>query len=283
MWKKQFALGLSRACGVPFTEQIQMLKNAGFDGFFVVCDLDVDMEGLSQKAKDLNMRFHSVHAPWDMAAELWHADDGKAEKGIQKLCQCVDWCVRCNAPILVVHPFVGFDRHDVTRQGLERYSQVVDYARKQGVKIAFENVEGIEFLDALMAHFEKDETVGICWDSGHEMCYNHSRDLLAKYGRRLLCTHLNDNLGIRDFEGRITWLDDLHLLPFDGAGDWQDIVKRLHGCGFTDMLTFELNLKSKPGRHENDGYGKIPYDQYLAEAYKRACRIGMMLTKLEEN
>lgn len=283
MWKKQFALSLSRASGIPFVDQLQMVKDAGFDGFFVICNPDVDMEELATKAKELKLRFQSVHAPWDMAAELWHADAQTARKGVQKLCQCVDHCVSCDVPILVVHPFVGFERHDVTEQGLECYGQVVDYAREKGIKIAFENVEGIAFLDALMTHFEKDDTVGFCWDSGHEMCYNHSQDLLARYGHRLLCTHLNDNLGIKDFEGNITFLDDLHLLPFDGVADWQDIVKRLHGCGFEDILTFELNLTSKPGRHENDCYRQMPFAQYLAEAYKRACRVGRMLTKLEEN
>ena len=281
MWKKKLCLGLSQACGIPFEEQLELLKNTGFDGFFVVWGPNVDMESLTKRAKELDMVFQSVHAPWDMAAELWHADDEKAQKGIKTLCGCVEHCVSCGAPILVVHPFVGFDRHDVTEVGLKRYAQVVDYARQRGIRIAFENVEGIEFLDALMAHFAGDITVGFCWDTGHEMCYNHSQDLLARYGDRLLCTHLNDNLGIKDCNGKITWLDDLHLLPFDGVADWENIADRLHRWGFKDALTFELNLKSKPGRHENDGYTQMPYEQYLAEAYKRACRIATMLCKKE--
>ena len=281
MWKKQFALGLSRACGIGFIDQLEMLKNTGFDGFFVTCDPDVDMLGLAKKARELDLRFQSVHAPWDMAAELWHAEDEKAWRGVKKLQTCVDHCVAVQAPILVVHPFVGFDRHDVTEIGLARYGQVVAYARERGIKIAFENVEGMEFLDALMTHFANDDTVGFCWDSGHEMCYNYSQNMLAKYGDRLLCTHLNDNLGIKDLDGKITWLDDLHLLPFDGVADWKHIAQRLHKCGFTDILTFELNLKSKPGRHENDPYGQMPYEQYLAMAYARACQIGKMLVDME--
>ncbi|MBQ8026498.1 MAG: hypothetical protein IJ261_00110, partial [Clostridia bacterium] len=93
------------------------------------------------------------------------------------------------------------------------------------------------------------------------------------YGDRLIATHLNDNLGIKDFEGKIYWHDDLHLLPFDGIADWDYIAHRLDKCGFDSIMTFELNLSSKPNRHENDIYRKMTIEEYVAECYKRACRV----------
>ena len=105
------------------------------------------------------------------------------------------------------------------------------------------------------------------------MCYNYSRNLLEFYGDRLIATHINDNLGIKDFNGRIFWHDDLHLLPFDGIADWDERMKRLDDCGFCDIMTFELCRLSKPNRHENDIYIKMTLEEYLAEAYKRACRL----------
>ena len=153
------------------------------------------------------------------------------------------------------------------------YDAVVNYAAQKGVKIAFENTEGEEYLAALMDAFRGEKHVGFCWDSGHEMCYNHSKDLLALYGDRLLGTHLNDNLGIRDFGGKITYIDDLHLLPFDGIADWDNIAARLDRCGFSGPLTFELNVMSKPGRRDNDIYRKLSPEEYIAECYKRACRV----------
>ena len=79
---------------------------------------------------------------------------------------------------------------------------IVDKAAEYGIQIAFENTEGQEFLFALMAHFKGNDTVGFCWDSGHEMCYNHSSNLLDELGDRLIVTHLNDNLGISRFAHR---------------------------------------------------------------------------------
>ena len=47
-------------------------------------------------------------------------------------------------------------------------------------------------------------------------------------------------------------------------------------CGYNDILTFELTTGSKPGRHENDKYAKMGTDEYLAEAYARACRVAVL-------
>lgn len=282
MWKKKLCLNLSSVCPMPFEEQLALYKKTGFDGFFVVWKPDLDIQALADQAKELDMVFQSIHAPWGMAADFWHGDAEKGEQAIEELKCCVDACVLVGTPILVVHPFVGFESHNPTEIGLERFDRVAAYAREKHIQIAIENVEGEEYLDALMAHFAGNDTVGFCWDSGHEMCYNHSQDLLAKYGDRLLCTHLNDNLGIKAYDGTITWLDDLHLLPFDGIADWTYNAKRLAKCNFRDVLTFELTVKSKPGRHDNDAYGQMPFERYVAEAYKRACRFGAMVLA-EEN
>lgn len=109
------------------------------------------------------------------------------------------------------------------------------------------------------------------------MCYNRSKDMLALYGDRLSATHINDNLGIKDYNGAITFKDDLHLLPFDGVKDWGELTKRIQMCGYDGELTFELNLVSKPDRHENDIYGEMPFERYLTEAYKRACRVAALV------
>ena len=137
-------------------------------------------------------------------------------------------------------------------------------------------------MSALMEAFKDYDNVGFCLDTGHELCYNHGQDMLALYGDRLIATHLNDNLGIRDFDGAITCIDDLHLLPFDGICDWQEVANRLHKCGFDGPLTFELNLNSKPGRHENDAYAEMPFERYLAEAFARACRVARLLQKVKK-
>ena len=281
MGKRPVGLGLTMNSGVPFAEQLELMKQIGYDSFFVVLRKELDLQSLMDKAQQLGLRCSSLHAPWDHAADMWHEKDSLAERGIEQLCGCVDACARWQIPILVVHAYVGFEPKPVPSEGIARYAQVVAYAREKGVRIAFENTEGEEFLFALMGYFAGDPTVGFCWDTGHEMCYNRSQDLLSRFGDRLIYTHLNDNLGISDPDGRITWLDDLHLLPFDGVADWQDITRRLRKWDYRGALTFEMNLVSKPGRTENDGYKQIPYEAYLKALYERACKIREMLNTQE--
>ena len=149
--------------------------------------------------------------------------------------------------------------------GVENLSRVVDVAEKRGVNIAIENCEGEEYLGALLDAFSDCQSVGFCWDTGHEKCYNRGLDMMERFGSRIICTHVNDNMGVRDPEGRITPKDDLHLLPFDGINDWASVKKRLNDRNYSGILTFELK---KSARYDN-----MTSEEFLIEAYNRARRI----------
>ena len=272
MWKKRLCLGLSNSFDLSPEEQIKLIKNAGFDAFFYEWNHE-KIDSVAKTGKEQGMIFQSMHAPFQKAADFWGDDESRGEAAVNELLACLNDCVEYKVPLMVVHAFIGFEEHTPTKIGLKRFGMVVKEAEKCGVKIAFENTEGEEYLFALMEEFKGNDTVGFCWDSGHEMCYNHSQDLLALFGDRLIATHLNDNLGISDFGGKTIWMDDLHLLPFDGVADWDYNAKRLMACGFDGILTFELTRLSKPNRHDNDCYMDMTIEQYIAEAYKRACRV----------
>ncbi len=282
MWKKDLCLGTSSHYKISYPDQIRLMKKTGFEATFANYGPAVNMEEFYQTCKEENMIFQSIHAPFDYMGEIWKPNAPKAVDAMEQLCDCLDMCRRYEVPIMVVHTYIGFQHHNPTQYGIDRIGEVVKAAEGSGVKLAFENTEGIEYLHATMDAFKNEKHVGFCWDTGHEMCYNHSQDMLKFYGDRLFCTHLNDNLGIKDPKGEITYIDDLHLLPFDGIADWQDIVDRLHKVNFDGILTFELNTLSKPNRHENDKYEKMPIEMYMAEAYARACRVANMLL-LKEN
>jgi sugar phosphate isomerase/epimerase len=273
MWNARLCLGTNGQYEVPVEEQIRLLKKIGFDGFFTGWSEDACVGEWKALADKIGIVYQSIHAPFGNAARMWEADGNGA---VDELLSCLNDCAENAIPIMIVHPFIGFESHTPTPEGIENYGKIVKAAKETNVKIAFENVEGEEYLAALMKAYGRYDCVGFCWDTGHEMCYNHSADMLNLYGEKLLCTHINDNLGINDQEGKITWLDDLHLLPFDGIADWNNIAKRLNDHHYTGFMTFELNKKSKPGRSENDLYDKMPLEEYLVEAYKRACRVAAL-------
>lgn len=276
MYGRKLCLSTNNTFGMPEWEQIKLFKKAGFEGFNVLWGYAMDdmVEKCAVVGKQEGMIFQSIHAPWGMCADMWDetcTDD--AEDGVSELCHCLDLCAKYDVPIMVCHVYVGFDVEYIpTDFGIKNYGRVIDHAEKLGVKIAFENTEGGEYLEAILNAYWDRACVGFCWDSGHEMCYNFSENLVEKYGEKLIATHLNDNLGIKDENGRIFWHDDLHLLPYDGMADWKELAHRLNKCGYNDILTFELNNKSKPNRHENDKYDRMPIEEYIAECYIRACR-----------
>jgi sugar phosphate isomerase/epimerase len=276
MWQRKLCLGVFGGL-LPIKEQIQLFKKTGFEGFFVGYQKGCDLKEIRDYADEIGMYFQSVHAPSGGAADMWRGGE-KAENALSELLECLQETARAGVEILVCHAWIGFYTGETPNEiGVENYRKLVERAATLGVKIAFENTEGEEFLSALFKAFVGYENVGFCLDTGHETCYSQNKDLLALYGDRLIATHINDNLGVKDYNGVITWKDDLHLLPFDGVKDWEDFARRMQKCGYQKELTFELKLASKPDRHENDIYSEMPFERYLAEAYKRACRVATLV------
>lgn len=284
MYNKRLALSLSCGFGIPDEEQIILFKKTGFEGFAIDdSGRNTDIAMLVSISKEENMFVEYLHAPFNKADDMW-ADGELGDIAVNELIRYAEKCSEYEIPVMVAHTFIGFDEPYIpTQTGIERFGALAKRTNELGVKLALENTEGFEYLDALMQALKGEKSVGFCWDSGHELCYNYGKNLTALYGDRLLCTHLNDNLGIRDFSGQITYIDDLHLLPFDGIHDWQNVAKRLVNCGFDGNLCFELSTVSKPGRHDNDKYAAMPIESYIAEAYNRACRVATLFLNAKEN
>lgn len=280
MYKQKIGISVGDGYGAPIEDVLRIIKNAGFDAISPTWREPTALEDLAFCAKELGLLLQSLHAPFRIAADMWSREESVSVPALEELKASLDACVKYEIPVLVVHTWIGFGyTFDGSDLCYESFDELVRYAKARGVKIAFENTEGIEYLSSLMTRYEGDDTVGFCWDSGHEMCYNYSEDMLARYGDRLLMTHLNDNLGISRFDGEIFWTDDLHLLPYDGVADWDNNVERLRKARPILALNFELNISSKPNRHENDAYEQMPLTSYFAEAYKRACRIAYRYAK----
>ncbi len=277
----KICLGICGDFELPDDEQIKLFNEIGFDGFF--SGWDENLVKHRELADKLGMLYQSVHAPFMKSAHMWEDTEETLEMR-NRLVNCVKETASIDVPIVVIHPFIGFPEEYIpTKNGIDNFKYVVDEAVKQNIKVAFENVEGEEHLAYLMDAFKDCENVGFCWDSGHELCYNRGKDMLAIYGDRLVGTHLNDNLGVSDSDGKIFWTDDLHLLPFDGIHNWEAVAKRLNDCNFDGPLTFELIRKSKPDRHENDKYMAMKVEDYLNEVYVRACKLSVLKKKDKDN
>ena len=78
---------------------------------------------------------------------------------------------------------------------------------------------------------------GICWDTGHgNISMQPQAKALRKIGRRLRLVHINDNFGE----------DDVHLAPFLGKINWQEVMKALGEIRYEGSLNLEVSCKNMP-------------------------------------
>ncbi|MBQ7566867.1 MAG: sugar phosphate isomerase/epimerase [Oscillospiraceae bacterium] len=271
MYKQKLGMNVNPKFGVPLTEQVQLLRRVGFEAFFSGWTAGDQQRELRSAAEGSGMLYRFIHAPFSGLRHLWQ-DDEQAGEIMDRLFACFDDCAEVRVPLVVMHAYIGFEPAQPTAAGVRYFEKLSDRAKQLGLQIALENTEGEAFLTAVMDDLKEEKHVGFCWDTGHELCYNHGQDMLGKYGDRLFCTHLNDNLGIRDFGGEITFFDDLHLLPFDGIADWQGVAARLDQCGYDDVLMFELLKTPREERREQAIYADMTPEAYFAAAYRAACR-----------
>lgn len=256
-------------------EAVPLVQQAGFDGCFIdKTSPATDVGAIAARMREYGLFLQSVHAPFTRMHEMWQEGPG-GEESLAELIDCLEVSSDAGAPVVVCHVFIGFGEQHPCDIGIERYGRLLDRAQQLGLRIGFENTEGEKYLEYVHAHLRGHPAAGFCIDTGHEMCYNYSHDLIGRYGDRLVATHLNDNLGITGPE--IFWHDDAHLMPFDGIADWENIAARLKKTGYTGPLTFELTTKSKPGRNTHDRYAHLDPQGFYALAHERALRFAQLM------
>lgn len=264
----KFGFSLQESYKLPMEQVIDLLAEAGFCAISPGWQRDGDLENTVRHARSKNMILQSLHGPLRGMPAMWQAESPPV---LQDLLDSATDCARLGFPILVVHPWNGVD-YTFDPQGLyfDHFDKLVTHAEHLGISVAFENLEGPEYLAALLERYVNCRHVGYCYDSGHEACYAPGWDFLAAYGDRLIMTHLNDNLGVTDPGGQLHGTDDLHLLPGDGVLDWQNIARRLQAAKPQEILNFELKIRPKGDRCKLDLYGHLPPETYFREAHRRA-------------
>ena len=192
--------------GIDYSQLFPLCKKVGFDGFFsgeIYANDSIRLDEIAYLARANDLEWETSHSTIPKSQTIWsHGDEG--DKYCNVLLSNIDNCKRLRIPLLVVHIAPDFSYEPKLELGIQRLSPVVEYAKKVGVKIAFENINSAEYLFDTLAHFD-DLHVGFCYDCGHEACHTPNVRYLPKIGNRLFCTHLHDN----DRKG------DCHWLPFD--------------------------------------------------------------------
>lgn len=269
---EKIGFSLQERYSLPMPQVLDLLADTGFCAVSPGWQQDGNLKEIVRCAHTRDLVLQSLHGPLRGMPAMWSPKPETARPVLQDLLQSATDCAKFEIPLLVVHPWNGLN-YTFRETGLhfDHFDTLVAHAEKLGIRIAFENLEGPEYLAALMERYGSCNTVGYCWDSGHERCYTPGKEFLSRYGDRLMMTHLNDNLGVTDPSGRLQGTDDLHLLPGDGIINWQEAVRRLQSAKRQEILNFELKIRPKGDRCTMDLYSKIPLQQYFRAAYRHAC------------
>ncbi len=160
-------------------------------------------------------------------------------------------CRTIACPRLVIHPFFnGYENAMPAREewdlNLAQYTRLIPAAKKYGVMILLENMftrHNGKIYEAICSDFDLacryidvlndragERLFGFCLDTGHALLLGKDiRKSMATLGHRIAAFHIHDNNGI----------DDQHLAPYMGIGDWNGFVAGLKEIGYHGHLSFE--------------------------------------------
>ena len=252
-------LGLDIFEGIDLEQRLRLTAAADFDNFFIDWGFAHDREEMGRQValgKTLGLTCDCSHSTIPGSELLW-ADHPDVERVLDNFFLCMDNAAALEIPVVVIHCSPEYEPEFAL--GIKRFERLVEYAKKKGLRIALENTRGADWLVKTLAHFEGCDTVGFCYDSGHEAFCTPGFRFLPKIGHRLIYTHLHDNLIVGDH----------HLLPWDGKIGFDRVVGELRDCGYQGNLTLELNYTPY--------VDKLSPEDYVKQCFGIACRLAKLL------
>ena len=220
---------------------------------------------LAETIRGVGLRVRTVHANFGAERSISSPDAGHRAAGIKAAGEAIDACVVFGGNIVVVHCgdkiVPGQPAADAKRLALESLKPIVDGAQAAGVKIALENLpkgyvtSTAAGLMEIVTAFPAD-LVGVCADTGHAQTTGEGAGVIGVTAERLITVHLHDNDGS----------GDQHLIPGEGAVDWETTGEALGRAGYGEVLMFEV---SGPGSLE-EAIARIPAAAEMIRRYATA-------------
>ena len=261
-------LGIVANClrDIPTVDALVKIKAAGFETFFTGDYKREAVAEIKKRADELGLIYEFIHAPFYSINEMWMPGIGYLTV-FDYMKESIDSAAENGIPIVITHVSSGWNAPGVNDLGLQRFDELVIYARDRGVTLAFENLRLLGNLACLVDRYEKMPNVRFCFDCGHEHCYTKTVSIMDVFTNRVCCTHIHDNVG-RPFEDKVNDFDQ-HLLPFEGTYDYEKMMRKLDEYGYSGSLMLEVS-------RNRDEYKQMSHEEFLATCYERILKISEM-------
>ena len=253
---------------------ISFLDYANFQAPFVT---DAYLQWVDQALEiaDLyGIQFGQAHAPF---YDFFDDSVPNREEKDRMILRSIECAGRMGVKWIAMH--AGTDRHsgEMRRCSMERNLQyflpIVEFAAKQNVGIAFENLWDlniapkkrytamVEDLVELVDAFHSG-TVGICFDVEHAVISGLDPvKELEVIGHRLKSTHISDCIDMASD----------HLLPFSGITRWEPVMAALKALQYHGDFAFEIHR-----------YTQYTPDALVPGAITRAVEVGNHLLSMAQ-
>ena len=245
---------------VSVIETIDAIKKANFKNVFIQWYDNAFWEYSQEKQveyiKSLGLNIIFAHLGYQNINSIWNEGE-EGEALVERYQRNIKECKDNGIDLVVMHLTSKNVAPKYNELGLDRIKRITDYAKEQGVKVAFENTKIRGYLEYVLGNI-KDEHVGMCFDAGHfhahfDDDFNH--DFVKN---RIFAVHLHDN----------DKSSDQHLLPFDGTLNWNIVVDKLKDCNYSGPVTLELCYRNN--------YLEDDVNSFYKEGYNRGEKINKM-------
>jgi sugar phosphate isomerase/epimerase len=208
-------------------------------------------EALAEWLDDTRLSLNSVHAPttasfeqgrWGETLSIAAADDVRRQRAVAETLTALRLASVVPFRSLVVHIGVPTsDPTDNSRVAAGRSLEAIgEAAQAVGVNVAVELIPNPLSLAARLVQWLEDDLeapgMGVCLDVGHANLTGDAMEAIETCSGHIVTTHLHDNRGKRDE----------HLVPGEGAIDWDGVLMAFQKVGYEGAWIFELAPSSEP-------------------------------------
>lgn len=244
-------IGINWGCygKLDIKKQARLIADNGFDSTFLAGKIP-EIKEIIDALKEHNIECENVHAPFDHIADMWKEGES-GDRMLEDLMETVETCANFEIPTMIVHPS-GRIAPRISEIGYERFYRLMEYAKQNGVTVAYENIRILSNLAVIMEEFPEAK---FCWDVGHEGCFTPGRQYMPLFGARLGALHIQDN--------EMEYDVDLHLIPYDGKMDFERVARQLADSEYHGSLMLEVLRKCS---HYYDTWSPEKYFSHAAKA-----------------
>ncbi len=218
----------------------KIAKEAGFNGIFFWWGKYKYFENINKfnivdQARKVDLNIDNIHAPFEYANDLWGDDEDAANNAVNVYLSCITDCKLLGINKLVIHPTrTSKWPINISSKSIDRWKKIIDFAEKNNIILAFENLKAINYLRMIFEIFETKQ-IGFCYDCGHEHCFTPEIDLISCFSNKLCTVHLHDNNSY----------SDEHRPIGEGTVDWSEKIALLKRYGYDGSINLEIHYSEE--------------------------------------